>query len=765
MSFETKLEKYARLIVQSGLNVQEKQTVVISASIESYQLVREVTKQAYLVGAKEVVVHYSDEEVTRMKYENMEVEDFNHVPTWFSSFRNDYALMNACFLYVDDEDPEMLAGIEPKKISNWQRAVKKACKTYFDLSDNMTNAWCIVGGATQKWANKVYPDMSNQEALDSLWNAIFKAAKIDDEHDPVELWNQHRRSFEKRVNYLNSLNLKKLYYKNSKGTEITIGLNDDYLFAGGGSYLKNGVYNFPNIPTEEIFTSPNKDDVEGIVFSSLPLSYGGNIVDEFYLRFKDGQVIDFGAKEGYEVLKGIIDSDEGSKHLGEVALIPYHSPINELKTLFYNTLYDENASCHMALGIGFSECIKGGIDMDKKELFEKGVNDSLVHVKLMKQETEKVLKRLGLDLDPGTPVSELSVGLCQMVEIAKAVSKNASILVFDEPSAALSDSETEFLFKMIRQLKEEGVSMVYISHRMNEILEICDRVTVIRDGKKVITEKVENLTMEEIVAQMMGNEAKETKFEYVPREYDRNAEDLLTVKHLKINDKIDDINFSIKPGQILGLAGLMGAGRTEIMETLFGLRKAVSGSIELEGKKVEIKNPSDAVACGFALVPEDRRKEGLVLSHTIKENAILPISAQLVKNGIFNDDKAAHDIVEKNIQDLGVVADNMNQEIRLLSGGNQQKIVIAKWLNSNPKIFMFDEPTAGVDIVAKGEIISIIREFADKGGAVIFASSELAEMMAICDDIITIFDGKITGRIGRKELMKEEELQHAIQRK
>ena len=217
MSFKTKLEKYAKLIVQSGLNVQEKQTVVISASIESYQLVREVTRQAYLVGAKEVVVHYSDEEVTRMKYENMAEDDFLQVPTWFSTFRNDYALMNACFLYIDDENPEMLAGIDPKKISNWQRAVKKACKTYFDLSDNMTNAWCIVGGATQKWANKVYPDMSNQEALDSLWNAIFKAAKIDEEHDPVELWNQHRQSFEKRVNHLNSLNLKKLYYKNTKG--------------------------------------------------------------------------------------------------------------------------------------------------------------------------------------------------------------------------------------------------------------------------------------------------------------------------------------------------------------------------------------------------------------------------------------------------------------------------------------------------------------------------------------------------------------------
>ena len=386
------------------------------------------------------------------------------------------------------------------------------------------------------------------------------------------------------------------------------------------------------------------------------------------------------------------------------------------------------------------------------ELKKHGMRD----VKLMKQETEKVLKRLGLDLDPGTPVSELSVGLCQMVEIAKAVSKNASILVFDEPSAALSDSETEFLFKMIRQLKEEGVSMVYISHRMNEILEICDRVTVIRDGKKVITEKVENLTMEEIVAQMMGNEAKETKFEYVPREYDCNAEDLLTVKHLKINDKIDDINFSIKPGQILGLAGLMGAGRTEIMETLFGLRKAVSGSIELEGKKVEIKNPSDAVACGFALVPEDRRKEGLVLSHTIKENAILPISAQLVKNGIFNDDKAAHDIVEKNIQDLGVVADNMNQEIRLLSGGNQQKVMLGRALLTKPKILILDEPTRGVDVGAKSEIYEYCNMLAAQGMAIILISSDLPEVMGMSDRVMVVREGHIVAAHNRGDATAEQ---------
>ena len=400
MSFKTKLDKYAKLIVQAGLNVQKQQTVVISASIESYELVRAVTKQAYEIGAKEVVVHYSDEEVTRMKYEYKSVEDFEEVPNWFASFRNDYALMNACFLYIDDDNPEMLTGIDPKKIATWQKAVKKACKTYYDLTDNMTNAWCIAGGASQKWANKVYPDMSNQEAMDALWNAIFKAAKID-ESDPAEKWQEHRLSFENRVNYLNELDIKKLYYKNSKGTEITIGLNKDYLFAGGGSYLKNGIYNFPNIPTEEIFTSPNKDDVEGIVFSTLPLSYGGNIVDEFYLRFKDGQVIDYGAKEGYEILKGIIDSDEGSKRLGEIALIPYHSPINEMNTLFYNTLFDENASCHMALGAGFSECLKGGIEMTKEELLANGVNDSLVHVDFMMGSEDLLIEGI---LDDGSHV-------------------------------------------------------------------------------------------------------------------------------------------------------------------------------------------------------------------------------------------------------------------------------------------------------------------------------------------------------------------------
>lgn len=383
MSFQDKLRKYASLIVRSGLNVQKGQIVVISGSIDSYELIREVTRQAYAVGAKEVVVSYSDDEITRMKYENLSVQQFQHVPAWLAAFKNDYAKENACFLYIDDSNPELLAGIDPQKIANWQKAAHQAFAQYYELSDNMTISWCIVGGATKQWANKVFPDMSDTEAVQALWNAIFKACKIDEESDPLLIWQKHKESFEKRVHHLNDLHIKKLYYKNAKGTEITIGLNEDHLFAGGGSYLKNGVYTFPNIPTEEIFTSPNKDDVEGIVFGTMPLSYGGHIIDDFYLRFKDGKVIDYGAKRGYEILRGIIETDEGSHCLGEVAFIPYHSPINDLHTLFYSTLFDENASCHMALGKGFSECIKGGIDMNKEELLQKGVNDSFIHVDFM----------------------------------------------------------------------------------------------------------------------------------------------------------------------------------------------------------------------------------------------------------------------------------------------------------------------------------------------------------------------------------------------
>ncbi len=380
----------------------------------------------------------------------------------------------------------------------------------------------------------------------------------------------------------------------------------------------------------------------------------------------------------------------------------------------------------------------------------------------MNQRAEAVLKELGIDVEPDTVVGTLSVGVSQMVEIAKAVSKEAQILILDEPTASLSDSETEHLFKLIADLKAKGVSMVYISHRMNEILRIADAITILRDGIIAHTDRIEHMDLDSIIKYMLGDGAGK-KFDWVERSYDEQAEDLLCVEHLKVNDKIADISFSLKPGEILGFAGLMGSGRTEILETLFGRRVMQGGSVKIHGQEVSIKNTQESIRAGFALIPEDRRKQGLVLIHTVKENAILPMISKLCKYKIFVDEKQANSVVERNVEQLNVVTDGIHKRINLLSGGNQQKIVVAKWLNMNPEIMMLDEPTAGVDIGAKGEIIDLIRKFADEGKGVLFVSSELTELMAVCDRIIVLFDGKITGCLTRKEINAEEELQHAIQ--
>jgi len=394
-----------------------------------------------------------------------------------------------------------------------------------------------------------------------------------------------------------------------------------------------------------------------------------------------------------------------------------------------------------------------------QEVLKNGFCDTA----FMTEKAAEVLEDLGIQVNPLAKVGELSVGLGQMVEIAKAVSKDAKILVLDEPTASLSDSEIKQLFRMIRNLKKKGVSMVYISHRMNEILEIADSITILRDGNVVHTGKVFGITMDEIIGYVIGGSSSNNQFVWKEREYNREGPDLLTVEHLKVNDWINDISFSLKSGEILGLAGLMGSGRTEILETLFGVRKKEAGIIKLAGKAIIHKGSKSAVDSGLALVPEDRRRQGLILDHSVKENTILPKIKKIAKNKFFIDEKTANSIVEENIKKLNVVTDGIHKRINLLSGGNQQKIVIAKWLNMNPLVMMLDEPTAGVDIGAKGEIIELIRQFADAGKGVIFVSSELAELMAVSDRIITLYSGKITGEIERKGIKSEEELQYAIQ--
>ena len=376
------LEKYAELIIKQGVNLQVGQELLIDASIDSYQLVRLLTKKAYEVGAKDVIVNYRDEEVSRLRYEYCHQEHFETVPLYIQELRNQYAARHAALVSIESSDPELLKDIDPIKIQTLSKAVRQACQPFYDALDLGVNRWCIVAAPSVGWANKVFPEMSDKEAVEALWKAIFKATRCDQD-DPVEAWNEHRRSFERRVQILNEKKIQSLHYQNGLGTDLTIGMNPHYLFAGGGSYTTDGIYSFPNMPTEEIFTSPDFHQVNGTVYSSMPLHYQGHIVDQFYMTFKDGRIIDYGAQQGADVLKSIIETDEGSHYLGEVAFVPYDSPIRRMNLVFYNTLFDENASCHLAIGKGFGECIKDGLQMSKEELYQQGINDSLTHVDFM----------------------------------------------------------------------------------------------------------------------------------------------------------------------------------------------------------------------------------------------------------------------------------------------------------------------------------------------------------------------------------------------
>jgi len=392
-----------------------------------------------------------------------------------------------------------------------------------------------------------------------------------------------------------------------------------------------------------------------------------------------------------------------------------------------------------------------------REIMKNGFRNT----KKMNEETSFILNKMGLDLNPEITVEHLSVGNQQMVEIAKALSKNAKILVLDEPTASLTDNETQKLFEIMHSLKTEGVSMIYISHRMNEIFKIADSVSVLRDGKLVFESIIQETSIEEIILHMLGSTSDVNLLNWQERSYSSD-EVMLQVIDLSINDQITNINFDVKKGEILGLAGLMGSGRTEIVETIFGIRKKLNGTVLLNGENLEINCSADAVKAGIALIPEDRRRQGLVLIHTLKDNILLPNIKAYEHNGWINENQAVN-ATQAKIDEFNIIAKSMFYPINLLSGGNQQKAVIAKWMDINPKVLMLDEPTAGIDIGAKEEIINIVRNYADQGNSVIFISSELSELLAICDRILVLHDGVISENILRKEILKEEELQYAIQ--
>lgn len=382
MNKENLLKKYAKLAIYQGVNVQKNQTLVISSPIECAKFTRMLVEEAYIKGAKEVVVQWNDELTGKLKYKYSPIEVFETVPEWVKESRLSYAKEGACFLSISASDPELLKDVNPKKVATFRKASSIASREFSSRLMSNENAWSIVSIPTVGWAKKVFPNVSEDEAVEKLWNAIFKIVRVDSQ-DPVKAWEEHKNTLKKNMDFLNSKRFKSLHYTNSLGTDLIIQLPEKHLWAGGAEFTQDGTEFIANMPTEEIFSMPKKTGVNGKVVSSMPLNYGGNLINNFSLTFKDGKVVDFSAEEGYETLKNLLDTDEGAKYLGEVALVPYNSPISNSNIIFFNTLYDENASCHLAFGKAYSLCIKDGEKMSEEELLKEGANDSLTHVDFM----------------------------------------------------------------------------------------------------------------------------------------------------------------------------------------------------------------------------------------------------------------------------------------------------------------------------------------------------------------------------------------------
>ncbi|MBC5649234.1 sugar ABC transporter ATP-binding protein [Christensenella sp. NSJ-35] len=387
-----------------------------------------------------------------------------------------------------------------------------------------------------------------------------------------------------------------------------------------------------------------------------------------------------------------------------------------------------------------------------------GGKKKMIDWKSIYKEAEKLLKSLNYDLDPRAAVETLSVAQMQMTEIAKAMSFDAKIIIMDEPSAVLTDNELKKLFDIVEDLKKRGITVIYISHRLEEIFQICDKVTVLRDGKIIDTGNVEDLNKEQIIEMMVGRKLDQE----FPKREKKIGDVILRAKGLRRGDRVQDVSFELRRGEILGFAGLVGAGRTETMRLLFGADQMTAGSIELNGKQVHIKSPMEAKGEGIALLPEDRKKQGLLLELPITENISLVKLKKVMSKGNLINKKKEKDVAKGYFDSLKIKAPSVTQRVYFLSGGNQQKVVIAKWLFSDADIFILDEPTRGIDVGAKYEIYMLMNELVAQGKSIILISSEMNEIIAMSDRIMVMHDGKICAELNGEEITPENVLKHAI---
>ncbi|TKH41579.1 D-xylose ABC transporter ATP-binding protein [Paenibacillus terrae] len=463
--------------------------------------------------------------------------------------------------------------------------------------------------------------------------------------------------------------------------------------------------------------------------------------------------VDFDLREG-EVHALMGENGAGKSTLMNILIGLHHRDegtiiIDGQETYFANPKEAEQkgiAFIHQELNVWPEMTVLENLFIGKEMTSKWGLLDSTKMKALANEQFAKLAVNLPLNGEAG----ECSVGQQQMIEIAKALMTDAKVIVMDEPTAALTEREIQKLFEVITSLKKEGVSIVYISHRMEEIFEICDRITVMRDGKTVDTQAIPDTDFDEVVRKMVGRELTER----YPARTPALGEVVLEVKNASHKSIFKNVNFTVRSGEIVGFSGLMGSGRTEIMRALFGLDALDSGEIHVRGKKVTVRKPDDAVKLGIGFITEDRKDEGLVLDFSIRENMVLPNLFSFTSKGFISGKKEL-DFVNTLIKRLQIKTQSGETTVRSLSGGNQQKVVIAKWVGIGPSVLILDEPTRGVDVGAKREIYQLMNELTERGVAIIMVSSELPEVLGMSDRIIVVHEGQITGELSREKATQE----------
>lgn len=375
------LEKYAKLTVKMGVNVQKGQLVFINAKAHTYEFVEEIVKQAYLAKAKDVLVNWTDLVISRLNYQYQDIAALSTIPDWVKAKYDYLTSSNYCVINVLSDDPDLLNGIPQEKIIAALKANEPVLRKYRYNTMNAFVQWTIVAYPNQVWANKVFPNLKPKEAYKKLEDAIISTSRLIG--NPIANWKAHNANLLKRADWLNNLNLDYLEYSSSNGTNLKVYLADEHVWLAGAEKTPKKVWFNPNIPSEECFTMPHNKKTTGKVVSTKPLSYSGQLIEDFYLVFKEGKVVEFGAKSGQDALASMLAMDEGATSIGEVALVPYHSPISESGILFYQTLFDENASCHLALGRAYPNTVINGEHMEESKLISKGCNVSMIHVDFM----------------------------------------------------------------------------------------------------------------------------------------------------------------------------------------------------------------------------------------------------------------------------------------------------------------------------------------------------------------------------------------------